>query len=96
MRPFSESPQKTDNWKCFPFFKIRSGTQWKQRLKVAKEGKFILYIGWGKFGRLQAEFDCVPERILKKEKHFQLSVFCKEFKNAIVNAIQSFWNFDLP
>ena len=41
-------------------------------------------------------FDYDPEGILKKEKHFQLSVFHADFKYAVKNGIWVTWIFLFP
>ena len=45
---------------------------------------------------LLAKFECVSDGILKKERHFQLSVFREDSENGLKIAIESILNFDFP
>ena len=101
MTAYLKSAWKTDNWKCFSFFKIPSGSLSKSMLKIFKEGKFNDFTkklkGKVCFVIFDSSFD---HRLIgisqKKGKYFQLTVFSADSKSAVRIGIWELWNFLFP
>ena len=92
-----KSAWKTDNWKCFSFFKIPSGSLSNLTLKIFKEDKFNDFTKKLKekvcFAIFDSTFDHLLIGISKKGKHFQLTVFSADSKSAVRIGILELWNF---
>ena len=67
-----------------------------QKLRSSVQNKALNSERWNfPFQRpLKSYFEGVPIRILKKEKHFWLSVFWEEFKSTVKFRFGTSWNFD--
>ena len=88
-----KSTWKTDYWNSF-------GVTVKIHFKDVKKGKFndLIYKLKEKvsFANFIAIFEHLLVGILKKGKHFQLSVFSADSKSAVKIKIWALWNFGFP
>ena len=92
-----KSAEKTDNWKCFPFFDIPIRRWSKVMSNIAKYtfpfNFFVKSLNLPFLKIFSVDFNNDPEGILKKRKHFKQAVFYADFKSAVKILIWAIWNF---